>query len=55
MTRELVLLPILRYLKGNVKELNKVYNFVRKCDFFRGRRRAAYKLIIKYKKAGGGK
>jgi len=49
------LIPILKELKGDKKELSKVSRFVKSCKAFKGNRRKAYKLIIKYKKNGGDK
>ena len=51
--KEKLLLPILVQLKGNTKELNKVMRFVKSCDYFKGKRRKIYKLIIKYKNNKG--
>ena len=51
--REDILIPILKTMNGNIKEINKVTRFVKSCDYFKGRRRKAYKLIIRYKGKGG--
>jgi hypothetical protein len=50
-----ILIPILKELKANNKELAKVSRFVKNCKAFNGNRRKAYKLIVRYKKNGGDK
>jgi hypothetical protein len=50
-----ILIPILKELKGNDKELYKLRKFVQTCKVFKGNRREIYKLIARYKNKRGDK
>ena len=43
---------IIHVNKGKNKELNKIYRFVKSCNYFKGDRRKIYSLIVKYKNKG---